>query len=377
MKRRTTPVAQPTALSPALPHASGAATARYGAAHGDQFEAGFYRETTFGLTVSSLGIGTYLGDCTDDEDARYTAAIRRALALGINIVDTAINYRCQRSERSVCLALQQAIDAGEIAREEVVVCSKGGYIPLDGEPPATREAYEAYVQREFHDAGVVAPEDVVAGGHSLASTFLKYCIARSRQNLGVRTIDVYYLHNPEQQLATTTPKQLRARLRAAFATLEESVGRRDIGVYGVATWNGLRVAPGAKGHLSLPELVAIAHEVAGDAHHFRVVQLPLSLAMPEAVREPTQVLDGREPVSPVEAARALGLTVTASATLMQGQLAQGLPDQVRALFPDAPSDAARALGFVRALPGITTALVGMRSIAHLRENLASVGTGAR
>lgn len=371
MKKQSPPGAANTTLRPALAHASAPATAGYGGAHRESFDADFYRETTFGLTVSSIGIGTYLGECTDEEDRRYTAAVRFAFTHGINVVDTAINYRCQRAERSVCRALRQAVDAGEIARDQVVVCSKGGYIPLEDEPPTSREQYDAYVQREFFDAGIVSPDDVVAGGHSLASTFLKYCIARSRQNLGVRTIDVYYLHNPEQQLASTTPAQLQARLRVAFATLEEAVARRDIGVYGVATWNGLLVPPGAKGHLSLAELVETAREVAGDAHHFRAVQLPVNLAMAAAVREPTQRLDAREPVPALEAAVALGLTVVASASLMQGQLARGLPDPVRALFPRARSDAARALSFVRALPGVATALVGTREVAHLRENLAS------
>lgn len=374
MKRRTTTATPERPTAPVIERATGDGTAGYAARHGDEFQAGFFRETTFGLTVSSIGVGTYLGECTDEEDARYAEAIRWALRHGVNLVDTAINYRCQRSERSACVALRQAIAAGQVRRDEVVLCSKGGYIPLDGEPPGSREAYESYVRREFHDTGIVSPDDVVAGGHSLAPTFLKYCIARTRQNLGVRTIDVYYLHNPEQQLGVTTPDQFRSRLLMAFAVMEEAVARRDIGVYGVATWNGLRVPPGARGHLSLGELVGIAREVAGDDHHFHAVQLPISLAMAEAVRIPTQDVGAREPVPALEAARVLGLTVMASAPLMQGQLAQGLPDAVRTLFPEARSDAQRALSFVRALPGLTAALVGTRDNAHARENLASAAT---
>lgn len=377
MKRRDPPAGSDTTLRPAVARATGEATAAFGSAHAERFEPRFHREATFGLHVSSIGIGTYLGECSEAEDARYVEALRAAFARGINVVDTAINYRCQRSERNVCVALQQSIAAGEISREQVVVCSKGGYVPLDGEPPASREAYDAYVKREFFDAGIVSPDDVVAGGHSLATTFLKYCIARSRQNLGLRTIDVYYLHNPEQQIGAVAPPQLRGRLHAAFAALEEAVARRDIGTYGVSSWNGFRVPPGTRGHLSLAELVAIAREVGGDGHHFRAVQLPINLAMPEAVRAPTQDVGAREPLPALEAAQALGLTVFASAPLMQGQLAHGLPDQLRALFPDAASDAARAIDFVRALPGLTSALVGMRSAAHVRENLASAAPRAR
>jgi hypothetical protein len=51
--------------------------------------------------VSSVGVGTYLGDATDAADDRYRAALVDAVESGINVVDTAINYRHQRSERAV------------------------------------------------------------------------------------------------------------------------------------------------------------------------------------------------------------------------------------------------------------------------------------
>ena len=67
-----------------------------------------------GLRLSSIGVGTYLGDADDSTDADYTAAIRRAIALGCNVVDTAINYRCQRSERAIGAAIRQAISGCSI-----------------------------------------------------------------------------------------------------------------------------------------------------------------------------------------------------------------------------------------------------------------------
>jgi aryl-alcohol dehydrogenase-like predicted oxidoreductase len=345
-------------------------TARHAQKFADSFAADFFRPTANGLTVSSLGLGTYLGEPTDADDQAYTDTIASALARGVNLVDTAINYRCQRSERAVGSALERAIGEGGVERESVVVCSKGGYIPLAGDVPPTRDAYHDYVKREFLGNNVMLAEEIVGGGHCIAPRFLRYCIAQSRQNLGVRMIDVYYLHNPEQQLATLSPEELRGRLRAAFAALEESVSRGDIGVYGCATWNGLRVAPGARGHLSLEDLTAVAREVAGDAHHFRVVQLPVNLAMPEAIRTPTQAL-GDTTVTVLQAAEALGVSVVASATLMQAQLASGLPEAVRDSIPGLSTDAQRAVTFVRNAPGITAALVGMRSSEHLDENLAA------
>ena len=331
-----------------------------------------------GVVVSSIGLGTYLGECDERDDEAYAVTARRALERGVNLIDTAINYRCQRSERALGTALAAAIADGVVRRDEVVLCTKGGYVPLDGEPPATRAEYRAYLEREFFAAGVMTPADVVAGGHCMAPGYLAHQIARSRRNLGVETLDVYYLHNPEQQLDAVDHVTFRERVRDAFAALEAHVAHGEIARYGVATWNGLRTPPRTKGHLSLLELVETAREVAGDDHHFAVVQLPINLAMPEAARAATQEVrvsrGATRPAPLLEAAAELGVGVVASATLMQAQLARGLPEAVHAAFPDLATDAQRAIAFTRALPGVVTALVGMKSLEHLEENL---GVGRR
>src|SRR4029078_7099913 len=98
----------------------------------------------------------------------------------------------------VCVSLQRVLATGTAARDELVVCSKGGYIPLAGTPPTTREEYQQYVRRAFIEARILHPDEISSGGHSFAPRFLRYCLAKSRQNLGLRTIDTYFLHNPEQ-----------------------------------------------------------------------------------------------------------------------------------------------------------------------------------
>jgi len=331
---------------------------RFSKAHDDHF----YRQLADGPFVSSLGLGTYLGECDDLEDARYVSAITAALERGVNLIDTAINYRCQRSERAVGTAIKGAIASGTIKREEVVVCTKGGYIPLDGAPPPTKEAYHSFLDSEYFIRGVMRPSDVVAGGHCLSPRYLDDQIERSRNNLGLEVIDVYYIHNPEQQLEAMPRDYALAVIRDAFAAMEAQVGRGSIASYGCATWNGLRVASPARNHLSLEELVSIARETGGDGHHFKYIQLPLSLGMTEAVRLPTQHSGTRE-VSALEAARELGLSVIASATLMQSQLTRSLPDQVRAAFPGFKTDARRAIAFTQSLP-VAAALVGMKSREH-------------
>ena len=331
--------------------------------------ANFYRPLSSGPLVSSLGLGTYLGECDDAEDARYTAAATAALERGVNLFDTAINYRCQRSERALGKAIQKATLSGKIKREQILVCTKGGYIPLDNNPPATRDDYRRFLENEYFLRGVMDPADVIAGGHCLSAKFLEDQIERSRRNLGLETLDIYYLHNPEHALDNLPRDKFLTLVRDAFAALERAVESGAIGCYGCATWNGLRVPPDSRNYLSLEELVSLAHQVRGSHHHFAVVQLPINLAMTEAVRAPTQRV-GRDSVSALEAAHRLGVSVIASATLMQSQLTHGLPAEVHAAFPGFASDARTAIAFTQSLP-ISAALVGMKSVAHLEDNLAA------
>lgn len=369
-KHSKTP-ASPTA--PASPHtrASAAGTERYAERWKTKFVDDFYRSSHSGLTVSSVALGAYLGDSDDATDSLYADATRLALASGVNTIDTAINYRCQRSERVIGRVLQELIGEGIIRRDEVILCTKAGYVPLDDTPPASREQYEAYLRREYFDRGVLRPTDLVGGGHALAPDFLVDQLHRSMRNMGVQGIDFFYIHNPEQQLAAIEPAQLASRLRLAFEALESCVSRGEIGVYGCATWNGLRLPAGSQGHLSLYELAALARDVAGEAHHFRIVQLPINLTMSEAVRVSTQRDPRGRLVHVIDAAAALGIDLVASAPLLQGQLTHDLPDEVREMFTGS-TDAQRALVFVRTLPAVLAAAVGMRSTAHVRENLASL-----
>ena len=351
---------------------SGRATPAGTRAFADRFTAlfapDFYREAAE-LTVSSIGMGTYLGECDDDEDARYVRVISEGIENGLNLLDTAINYRCQRSERAVGQALREAVASGTAAREEIVICTKGGYVPLEGAPPSSREAYDAYLEQEYFGPRVIDPSELVAGGHCVTPGFLSNQIQRSRTNLGIECIDLFYLHNPEQQLDTMERPRFLAAMREAFEMLEQHVRDGHIAAYGAATWNGFRTFAARKNYLSLRELVDVAKAVGGEKHHFRIVQLPVNLAMTEAVRSPTQTDDGKN-VALLDLARELGISVVASATLMQAQLTQNLPPAVQKLFPSSRTDAQRAISFVRSLP-VAAALIGMRSPNHLEENLQS------
>ena len=87
--------------------------------------------------------------------------------------------------------------------------------------------------------------------------------------------------------------------------------------------------------------------------------------MPEALTLANQQLPDHRGTA-LRAAVGFGIAVCASASLLQGRLARGLPPIMAQAFEGLTTDAQRALQFVRSAPGINVALVGTRSQAHVR-----------
>ena len=313
--------------------ATPAGTARYR----ERFANRDFREQ-HGLILSSIGIGTYLGNPDEATDVNYTNAIVRAVQLGINVIDTAANYRFQRSERSIGAALKLLTSEHGFAREELVICTKGGYLPFDGAPP--RNVRE-YVNETFVKPGIASFEDIVGGSHCMTPSYLQNQLDQSLRNMGLECVDVYYIHNPESQLQHVPEQDFYHRLSVAFERLEENRRQGKLAYYGVATWNGFRMPPDSGQHHSLSRMVELAREVGGEQHGFRFIQLPFNVAMPEAA-------------TVVDEAERLGITVITSASLLQGRI----PPET-------------AIEFVRSTPGITTALIGMSRVEHVEENLAA------
>jgi aryl-alcohol dehydrogenase-like predicted oxidoreductase len=342
-------------------------TLRYAARFQGRAAAGHFRDVQGGLVLSSIGIGTYLGEADEATDVGYTGAVAAAVEGGINVVDSAINYRLQRSERSVGAALKQ-LAAWGIARDEIVLCTKAGFLTPDGEMP---EDASDYFTREYIEPGIFRPEDIAAGCHCMTPRYLENQLGRSLGNLGVECVDVFYLHNPETQLSEVPRDEFSRRIGEAFEYLESAVAAGKIGAYGLATWNAFRDESNSQGYLSLATMEEIARRAGGPEHHFRFVQLPLNLAMPEALLRPNQIVEGKT-MAMVQAARALRITLMSSAALLQGQLTRNLPPYIAAAL-GTKKDSVSALQFARSVPGVTTALAGMSRIEHVRANLEVIG----
>lgn len=349
-------------------------TARFASRHLGRVADGHFRPWPDGappegrLTLSSLGLGTYLGPSNDSCDAQYHASATAALRGGVNLLDTAINYRNMRSERAIGRAVRDLVAAGEMARDEVVVMTKAGYVPFEGDRPADPVRY---VQDTYLESGIIESGDLVGGMHCIAPRYLEDQLRRSRENLGLEGLDVVFLHNPEQQLDETSRPVFLDRLEHAFRFLEAEIAAERVGLYGMATWNGFRAEPDDPSHLPLAEIVAVAERVGGEQHGFRVVQLPYNLGMLEALTLPNQVVEGRS-LSFLQAAAHFGLLVVTSVPLLQTQVLPHLPESFATEMP-ALSPAQRSIQLARSTPGVTAPLVGMRTPAHVKENLALTG----
>jgi len=267
-------------------------------------------------------------------DDRYRHALAEAVRRGCNVLDTAINYRAQQSEIALGQAVADLVAAGEARRAELVIASKGGFIPhgLPHPPDLVQYIYDNFIA-----TGVAEPDDLAGGIHCMTPDYLSQQITWSLRNLGLRTLDIYYIHNPETQLAFVDRMTFRNRLQLAFARLEEEVVAGRIGCYGVATWEGLRQPPVSPDYLSLEMLVRLATEVAGPGHHFRVVQLPVSAAVVTPATFRNQPVKDNL-LSALEAARELGLAVITSASIMQAQLLGRVPELLAEAFPALEND---------------------------------------
>jgi aryl-alcohol dehydrogenase-like predicted oxidoreductase len=325
-----------------------------------------------GLTLSSIGMGTYLGEPDGQTDRLVEAAVDRSVRSGaINVLDTAINYRYQRAERSVGRALASLIADGAIERSQVFVSTKSGYLAPDAEYP---RGPHRYVQEELLGKGVIHRSDIVGSSHCMTEGYLSHELDRSLSNLQLERIDLLYLHNAaESQIPVVGEEEFMRRLRAAFSFFEVARKEGKIAYYGMATWDCFRSEPvrggdseGDEGHLELEQVVDLAREEGGPENGFRFIQFPLNLAMPEALTSQTQTVGGGEQVTLLEACLRLEIGAFTSVPLMQGRLV-GNP---RTPKINSLTSSQVNLQFARSSPGVISPLAGQKQPTNVEANVA-------
>jgi hypothetical protein len=259
-----------------------------------------------GLTVSRIGFGSYR---VDDATPDHRQALVAALAAGCNLIDTSTNYTDGGSERLIGRVLAERCASDPAARASLVIVSKIGYVQ--------GRNLEAAIERER--AGRPFPDMVrYMDGcwHCIHPEFLRDQLERSLDRLGLATLDVCLLHNPEYFLADARHRGgpgrdaargvFHRRLRDAFACLEEAVRDGTIRCYGVSSNTAVSPADDFEA-TSVTRMLRAAEEAAGPRHRFRVLQFPLNLFEAGGALERNTGPDGR--ATPLEAAAAAGLGV--------------------------------------------------------------------
>jgi aryl-alcohol dehydrogenase-like predicted oxidoreductase len=229
-----------------------------------------------GLVCSRVGFGGYR---VDDETPEHHEALVEALRGGCNLVDTSTNYTGGASEGLIGRTLSELGRAGTLAREEVVVVSKIGYVQGDN----------LQLAREREAEGAAFPDMVKYGEgvwHCIHPDFLRDQLPRSLARLALETLDVCLLHNPEYYLTDAHERshgtlerrreEFYRRLEESFAWLESQVAEGRIRWYGVSSNTCTRPADDPE-FTSLGRMLEAARRAGGERHHFGVLQLPLNL----------------------------------------------------------------------------------------------------
>jgi aryl-alcohol dehydrogenase-like predicted oxidoreductase len=332
-----------------------------------------------GLIFSKLGFGTFKKEPYKEENYLfdYKEALKEAIRSGINVIDTAINYRYQQSEREIGEALKELIQAGEVNREELIICSKGGFIPLDF--PFPENPY-AWIDEHMIKNGLASKDEIELDQHCMTPAFLEDSLERSLQNLHVGCLDIYFLHNPEMQLRRLGHRHFMQQLREIFTLFEKMVEVGKIKAYGIAVWNALTYEESNEEHINLEEVFDAAREVGGENHHFKYVQLPFNIAKTHAYSVATQKMSDGKSYTVLHVAHKLGLGVLSSASLLQMHLfKRPFKPEVGYLLDskmELQSDVQLALQFVRSTRGIVSSLFSSSDPAHVRTNVGIANVNA-
>ncbi|MCS4538069.1 MAG: aldo/keto reductase [Thaumarchaeota archaeon] len=314
------------------------------------------------LTLSSLGMGTYLGETDRETDILVSKAVEESVRSGaINVIDTAINYRFQKAERSVGNALRKMVEGNSVKRNEIFLATKNGYLTPDGD---LKMDFWKYVHENLVKTNIIKPNEISSGMHCMSVNYLKDQLQRSLRNLGVECVDLMYLHNAaEAQLNDISMEEFFEKLMSVFTFYEDMRKEGKIRYYGLATWSCFRLPADDPEYLSLSEVVSVAKEV-DDDHGFKFIQLPFNLGMKEAFMLRNQNVDG-EMLSTLEAAKKLGLGVFTSVPLLQGRL---LNPRTLPNIEGIDKPALKCLQIARSAP-IICPLVGQKDSSHVKENV--------
>ncbi|MEG2787811.1 MAG: aldo/keto reductase [Romboutsia sp.] len=305
-------------------------------------------------SYSKLGLGTFIGDFSDENSRLFRESIKYALLNGINFIDTAINYRGMRSERDIGIAITKLIEDGLINRNQFIISSKAGIIPGDGEimfRPIN------YMNEKLIDTGILSKEDVYMEETlwlTMNPKYFEHALEVSRKHLNLETIDIYYMHELELSMKHYGAKEFYRRLKDIIVAYENMVSEGKIKEYGMATWDAFQLNPNHEQYISLEKVMEVVESVT-TKHHFKHLMLPINIENRECVEYKNQNYK-QSKLSIVECASKYDIAVHVS-----GPLGQGKADNYE--------DVEKYLSYLTNESKCNSYFVGTKRTEHLKANI--------
>jgi aryl-alcohol dehydrogenase-like predicted oxidoreductase len=318
------------------------------------------------MKLSSVGMGTYLGNLSARDDADLEKSLYYSIKEGgINLIDTSINYRSMLSEKCIGRAINNLIEEEVIDRESVFICTKNGYVTNDGD--LSRVDIDTYLQLMFLNNNIISRSDLSPSYHIMNPNYISRCLDKSLCNMGINTIDLIYIHNSFESWYNIVDRPTyHEMLSRVFQLYEDFRQKGKINFYGMATWNCFTSKENSKGYLSLKEVVNIAKDVGGTNNGFKFIQLPFNMYLNEPYTFKNQPTETSSKATLLESAQKYGIHVFTSVPLYQGKLLHS--ELNKSPLDNLPAMSLKLLQFVRSTPGITAPLIGQKKPEHTKEN---------
>ena len=328
-----------------------------------------YSQSKF-FTMSKIGCGTYLGLPNEMVDKMYIESIKKSVTLGVNFLDTAINYRGMRSEVLLGKVVEELIEDDLITREDIIIATKGGFLPADYRK--TKGLDETFVEnhknkiREFflnkicNEANLEEEQisEALGAGNSAHRDFISWCFEESRKNLNLETIDIYYLHNPCNYLKYVGEEKFYDDLLETFKYFENQVEKGSLKSYGISTYSGFLVDEKHKEYLSLDKIVETAKLAGGENHNFKFIQLPFNKNKKDASIIKNQTI-GKDILTILEAAEKLDISVITNISLDQSKSTDKYTIN-------------EMIEFLVDNKNISSSLLGMKTIKYVPMNIKNI-----
>lgn len=310
------------------------------------------KRTTNDLFKGKFSLGTYMGDFSDEHSKMYRESIEYALLNGVNSIDTAVNYRGMRSERDLGNVLTRLIEKKKLKREEIIISTKGGIIPGDGE---IMHRPIDYIEDYFLKPKLINPCDYHMYENlrlSMHPNYFDYVIDLSRKHMNIETIDIYYFHLPGLSYEILGKDAFYKRLKILFNHFENKVKDNIIKSYGLATWNCFIVDENHRQFISLNDLMEFVKE--NNFKNFQHIMLPVNLNMNEAYVRKNH--NGKSFMDKVKE-YALEVHSSASFNKFSDHKDWSIKDHIE---------------FIDAV-GVDDPIIGSKQIKHLKENMKAFG----